>query len=291
MSKVLSRRGWTPWRGWAALGLMTLGVLATLDAWTDIFHIAMGDEEASQIFLVLPIVAWLVWVRRSRLRYCQFGASFVGPIFLALGWAASIWGYRHSVQALWHLGAILVVVGCLLSVLGRDVLFKFLPAFAVLIFLIPVPGMLRLRISTPLMTATAQVTQSVSEVLGVPVQCSGNQLSINGIRVGIAEACNGLRMVFALVLVSYAFAFGETLRNYVRFLIVAASPLSAIICNVIRMVPTLWLYGYSSKRVADSFHDAAGWIMLGVAFLMLMGIVRVLRWALVPVNNYTLAME
>ena len=116
-------------------------------------------------------------------------------------------------------------------------------------------------------------------------------LSINGVEVGIAEACNGLRMVFALVLVSGAFAFGNPLRWYVRAIILIASPVSAIFCNVLRLIPTVWLYGYSSSDVAGNFHDISGWCMLLVAFLLLMVIIRLLRWALVPVACYTLAYD
>jgi exosortase len=286
-----SRRGWTPWHVAGAAVMAALAVAVTWDAWADMFNIARREEEASHIFLVLPIAAWLVWVRRSRLRYCQPRSSLVGPALVGLGWLISTWGYHNSTQSFWHLGAVMVVVGAVLAVLGPDILKRFLPAFLVLVFLVPVPGMLRMRISHPLMTATAVVTQNVSEVLGVPVQRSGNTLIINDNNVAIAEACNGLRMVFALALVSYAFAFSEPLRGYVRVLILAASPLSAIVCNVIRMVPTLWMYGYGSQDLANTFHDLAGWVMLVVAFLLLMGIVRILRWAMVPVMQYTLAAE
>ena len=92
-------------------------------------------------------------------------------------------------------------------------------------------------------TATAEVTQQVFETIGLPVERSGNLLTYNGVPVTIAEACNGLRMVFALVLVSYAFAFTNPLRGSVRLLIVLLSPVSAILCNVIRLVPTVWLFG------------------------------------------------
>lgn len=277
------------YRPLAALALVALGVLATLPAWVDIFHIARADEESSYIFLVPLVAAWLVYVRRGRLRYCQIKGQLIGPITVALGWLMGQWGYRHALQSFWHGGAVLVVMGCILTVLGRQVLFRFLPAFAVLVFLVPIPGMVRQQVAVPMQTATAQVSQSILEVLGVPVERSGNLLSINGQDVAIAEACNGMRMVFALVLVSYAFSFGEPLRHYVRLLILATSPISAIACNVIRMIPTLYLYGYSSKPVADAFHDIAGWVMLLTGFLLLVGILRVLRWALIPVTHYTLA--
>jgi exosortase len=271
--------------------MVALGVLATYSDWADILHIASVDQEASHIFLVLPVAAWLVYVRLGRFRHCQPRGMILGPVLVAIGWLMSMWGFYRSIQSLRHAGAVLVVVGCLLSVLGTDILMRFFPAFAVLAFLVPIPGTIRLSIAVPLQTATAVVTQSIFDVLGEPVERSGNQLSINDQAVSIVEACNGMRMVFALVLVSYAFAFGEPLRNYVRWLILAASPLSAILCNVIRMVPTLWLYGYGNKKFADNFHDVAGWVMLVVAFLLLMSITRLLRWALIPVTHYALASD
>ncbi|MGE5612396.1 MAG: exosortase/archaeosortase family protein [Bacillota bacterium] len=291
MAKSRARHGWTATHAAMALLLMAAGLLAMRQPWVDIVRIARIDEESSHIFLVPVVVAWLIWVRRGRFRLCQPRGMWIGPILVVLGWIISTWGFRNAVQSFWHGGAVVVVVGCLLTVVGTDVLLRFFPAFAVLIFLVPIPGMIRQQIAIPLQTATAQVTQVLFELLGIPVERSGNLLSINNIDVTIAEACNGMRMVFALVLVSYAFAFGEPLRNYARLLILAASPISAVACNVIRMLPTLWLYGYGSRHIADKFHDASGWIMLMVAFLLLMSIIRILRWAMIPVAHYTLASD
>lgn len=291
MALAYVKHGWTQARLWTAAILGVLGFIITFAAWADIYQIAIKDEEASHIFLVPLVMAWLIWVRRGRFRHCQPRGTLIGPVLVALGWAISTWGYRHAVQSFWHGGAVLVVVGCVLSALGWDVLMRFLPAFVLLVFLVPIPGMIRQQIAIPLQQATAQVTQVLFDLFGLPIERSGNMLSINGTAVEIAEACNGLRMVFALVLVSYGFAFGEPLRNYVRGLIIAASPLSAILCNVIRMVPTLWLYGYGSRTMADGFHNLAGWVMLALAFMMLMGIIRLLRWAYIPVAHYTLASQ
>ena len=57
------------------------------------------------------------------------------------------------------------------------------------------------------------------------------------------------------------------------------------------MVPTVWLFGHSSLRFAEAFHNIAGWVMLGIAFLLLMAIIRLLKWALIPVSPYMLAMD
>jgi exosortase len=165
------------------------------------------------------------------------------------------------------------------------------PVFLVLLFFIPVPGRVRQRIAIPMQNATAQVTQGVFDLADIPVTRSGNMLKMNGKDVAIAEACNGLRMVFALTLVCYAFAFGNPLRLHARLLILAASPLAAILCNVVRLVPTVYVYGYCSSHMADQFHSLSGWVMLFAAFLILMGILRILRWALIPVYQFTLAYD
>ena len=72
--------------------------------------------------------------------------------------------------------------------------------------------------------------------------------------------------------------------SWVRVLIIVLTPLVAIVCNVVRLVPTVWMYGHGSRDAASAFHDASGWVMLVAAFLMLKGSVEVLRWGGVEVE-------
>ena len=289
--RLKMRNHWSLWHLIVGTLLLTAGVLATAPAWADIAQIAVHDEEASHVLLVPIVAIWLFWVRRGRLRSAVPQGTWMGPLLILLGWGFSWFGFYHAVQASWHLGAILVLVGCVLSVAGTDILKRFLPVFILLLFLIPVPGLIRQQLSIPLQTATAACTQRVLELLGTPVERYGNLLRINGVSVAIAEACNGMRMVFTLVLVSYGFAFGTPLRPYVRFIILAAAPLTAIAANVVRLIPTVWIYGNATDSFAHHFHDVSGWVMVPVAFFALLSIIRILRWALLPVSPFTLAYE
>lgn len=289
--KFRLRNGWSLLRLAGAALLVALGVAVAWDAWRDIYHIASRDEEASHIFLVPVVAAYLIWVRRRRLRHMPATSSWLGPALVLSGWLLLNWGEQRLWQSVFHLGAILIVVGCLVTAIGSRILREFAPAFLVLVFLIPVPGRFRQRVAMPMQNATAQVTEGLFDVLGIEVTRSGNLLRCNGVDVAIAEACNGLRMVFALGLVCYAFAFGNPLRPYARFLVLAASPLAAIVCNVIRLIPTVYVYGYYPNHVADQFHALSGWVMLFVAFFLLMGILRTLRWAMIPVYRFTLAYD
>ena len=74
-----------------------------------------------------------------------------------------------------------------------------------------------------------------------------------------------------------------------RVLVVLLSPLSAVLCNVIRLVPTVWVFGSFPAEVAEKFHDLSGWVMLFIGFLLLMAVIRLLRWFAVPVTPFSLA--
>lgn len=281
----------TPTHGLAALVMGVLAIVVTREVWSDIHFIASRDEEYSHVFLVPVVALWLVWVRRVRFRHCPVSGTLLGPLLAAAGWGISQHGFNHGMQSLWHGGALLVVLGAVLSVLGKHVLFRFFPALVVLVFLVPFPGEQRQMIALPLQAWTAQISKVLLDVMGVETEISGNTLTINGVPVMIAEACNGMRLVFPLLLVAYAFAYGLPLRNGVRLVVLAAAPLTALACNVLRTLPTIWLYGRNNELVARQFHDWSAWAMLPVAFLVLLGLLRVFRWAALPVERYTLASQ
>lgn len=279
---------WTTWHVIAATAMGVLAVIATLDAWSDIYLIARRNEEYSHIFLVPLVAIAMIYVRRARFRYCKPTGTALGFLIAGIGWAVHTFGFYHNYVSLWHVGAVLVFLGCVLSVFGKHALFRFFPAVAVLIFLVPVPGMLRLKIAAPLETWTAQISALLLNAANMGVTRSGNQLWVNGRALNIIEACNGLRMVFALILVSYFFGFALPLINPVRLIFLAISPLVAILCNVLRILPTVWLYSHS-QIAGDLFHKYSGWAMLPISFLILLGIIGLLRWAMLPIMRYTLA--
>lgn len=292
LSRLLSQvRGFS--RADLAIGLVlgALMVVATWEAWVDIATIAWNDEEASHVQLVPVVAIWLAWVRRARLRQCRPEGRMLALLGLTAGYLLWYYGFTAQRQSFWHAGTVLMTVSAILVGLGTQVVLRFLPVFGTLIFLIPVPSGIRLHVAIPMQELTASVTQAMCEVVGMSVVRSGNLLSINGTDVTVAEACNGMRMVFTLLMVCYAFTFTEPLRVGVRLLVLAASPAVAIVANVIRLVPTVWAFGAMEASKAEAIHDLSGWLMLIVAFLGLMAIVRVLRWAMVPVSRFNLALS
>lgn len=280
------RRTWRFSDGVLWAGLTALAVFAAWPIVTDITRIAVEDPESSQILLAPIVAVWLAWVRRGRVRFVRPEWNMYGPLVILFGWGLAITGFRNGFQLFEHAGALLMAFGAGLSVIGWRTVWKFAPAFGALIFLLPVPGRVRLRIAGPLQQASAWISEQTLLIFGVGVERLGNILRINGQDVAVAEACNGMRMVAALALISYAFVFSTPMRTWARVLILAISPIVALIVNVLRLTPTALLYGYSTTEVADTFHDLSGWAMLLVALGILWLVLATLRWLEAPVEPY-----
>ena len=240
--------------------------------------------------MLAPFLAlWLFWCRRYRFRMLVYQKGWLGPVVLGAGVLTYVVGDAALVVSEWYLGAILMLVGAVVTAFGGGVLYRFAPAFLVLLFLIPIPAAVRVHIAGPLQTATAGAVESVFHLTGMDVSRSGNLLIVNGRPVTVAEACNGMRMTFALILVTYTYVFSTPMRLWMRVLLLLASPLIAVACNVVRLVPTLWAYGHIDTQWAEFIHDWGAWLMLGVSLMVVMGVVQVLRWLDLPLYTYSRA--
>lgn len=276
-------RGWG-WRAWLSLvALLTLAVYVGRDSLGSIGSAAWTDSESSHLFLVPIIAAWLVFVRRRRLATVRRTGLWLGPVLSAIGGVMYVFGAQNMRFWTWHAGAILMVVGALLTIVGTDALRKFAPAFLVLVFLAPMPPRLSQALTIPMMHGAALATEAVLNGVSVPVERAGNLLSINGIEVTVEEACAGMRGVWALTLVAVAFAFASPFRVWVRVVVLLLTPLLALLCNVIRLVPTVWVYGNHEAETAEAFHDLAGWAVLFVGYFLLTGLTAAFDAAGLPV--------
>lgn len=267
------------WRPAAAVALVLLAIGAAYRAWIDIGMIAYNDPEQSQVILALPAVVLLVLSRRDKLAGVVFRSALQGILIVAVGWGMSWYGYMNAVQSFWHMGAVLMVVGVIWSVLGNRVMLILLPAVIVMGALVPVPNLLRQDIALPLQRMAAIAAEFVLVAMGAEVERNAQSLVYKGKPVTVEEACNGMRMIFALLLVSWTFVMTYRLNTFARIMLIAISPLLAVLCNIIRIVPSVIIYGEYGDEIGQAFHDISGWAMIFVAALMLFGLMRLLTWA------------
>ena len=281
-------------RGWTRERLLLLAAMLGLVAWwgrraiEDVYVFATGQTDNGYILLAPFVAAYLAWLRRSRLQFVAYRPNLLGAAMVAAGIFGSNWGDETGVQIAWHGGVLLALFGCVYSMTGWEVVRQFAPAVIALGFLLPMPGRLREALATPAQEFSVATAHILLELLGFDAIRDGNIIVISGQPVAVGEACNGMRMVFALALVVYAFVFSVPFSMGTRIFLVVAAPFVALACNVIRLVPTSLAYGWFDPTVAEQVHDIGGWLMLPLALLMLMGLVKLLKWLDLPVMNWRL---
>jgi len=276
-----------------AFVLSVLGIVVTFRAWNNMYRIANENPEYQHALLVPFVAMVLIWVRRHRLQHCRVTTTVLGPLLVVAGWASMLYGSSQRNDLAFHIGAVVVLVGCVTAALGKQVLFRFFPVAVVLLMMVPLPGRWRSSLAHTLQAYTANISSYVLDLLGIKTQVMGSMMMINNQPVLIAEACNGMRMVLPLMMIAFGFAFAMPLRTSVRLLIVLISPLVALVCNVARVVPLVWLQGQSqtSRDWGTRLHDYSGWVMVPLAFFVLLGLIRVLKWSTMRIWRYPLASQ
>ncbi len=288
--KLGERRGWIIRDYVMLLALVSASIWFARDAWLDMFNRAMVNPEHGQALFAPLIAAYLFWLRRSRLQFLRFRPSLGGTLVIAGSIFLLYLGSERNLLSLWHLAAVLLLVGCVITMTGFEVVRQFAPVIICLFFLVPTPGSVRMLLAAPLQDLATAGAISVLDLTNVNAVHDGvvMQIGYPPKNVVIGEAYNGMRIIFGLFLVVYGFAFSAPYRIETRLLLLASCPIVALLCNVIRMVPTSLVYGHGSHEFADAFHWYSGFIMLPMALLMVIGLVSLLNWLDVPTMKWRL---
>ena len=185
--------------------------------------------------------------------------------------AARAFGLLFHFKSAERYSLVLTVAGLLLLIGGRQVTRAARWILLFLVLMVPLPGRVHNFISAPLQDAAVGGAVFVLELLGVPVTREGHVVVLNGtLPVAVEEACSGLRMLTAFVVVAAVLAYVVPRPKWQKAVLVLSSVPVAILCNLVRVVVTAKLYQVVDSRTAERFfHDFAGLTMMPLAVLFL----------------------
>jgi exosortase len=111
------------------------------------------------------------------------------------------------------------------------------------------------------------------EAFGVRVSQQGNVVMLNKeTPMAVAEACSGLRMLTAFVIVAAFMAYMVNRSRRQKAVLLLSSIPVAVMCNILRLCITAVLILLVSTEVAEKFfHDFAGLAMMPGAVLLMFG--------------------
>jgi exosortase len=185
-----------------------------------------------------------------------------------------------------------VVVGLALARLGPRVMLRVWPAFAFLIFLYPLPPQVNTALAQPLQYLATTCACALLRLTGLWVMPEGNVIMIGNERLEVAAACNGLSMLMSLAATVSATASLLPMANWKRiFLLPSIIPI-ALGSNVLRIAATAWCYYRFGAEVGSKYaHDAAGWLMMPTAMLLVWMELSIMSWLVVETEEVGLTKD
>ncbi len=277
---------------WCELGVhryVKMGIIAFL--FYLVYHIEINDIVGKWITdsswshgFIIPLFS-LYFLHQSKdqiLNGC-FRPNYLGLFFVVCGllfYPFNIvqlrFGYLSPLSMIATLGAVVLFLGG-----WRLVRYTWLPV-AYLFFAVPLPDRYYRGITIPMRIWGASAASALlSLVRDMDATASG--VVINVVYKGkhlepaldVAEACSGMRLLMAFLALGVAMAYLHQRPIWQRLTLLASIIPIAILCNIIRVTATGFVYALIGPQYAQGiYHDILGLSMLPLAF----GLYGALAW-------------
>lgn len=246
----------------------------------------MTEPQYSHGFVIPLMAAGLAWWRRGKIPPGRAKSGIAGLGVLVLAMLCHLIANDLYLEALDAFAFVLAFAGVVLLVWGHRLFRGLWPAIGFLAFMMPLPFQLERMLSGPLQTAGAAEATWYIQTLGIPAVAEGSTIVLGETRLGVEEACSGLRMLMVFLAISVAAMILSERTRWEKLLILLSAVPIALICNISRIVATAAAHHWMGRETADLiFHDLSGWLMMPMAIVLLLIELRVFDWLFVEVNE------
>ncbi len=217
---------------------------------------------------VLPIIAWLLWMRRGEVA-AMTPAGWPWGLLFVFG-AGLVWlmGEAGGVSLIRHVGLVLMIQATALAILGPAVVRAILFPLFYLVFLVPFGD----EFVGPMQTLTAKMAMGLLHLSNIPATIDGVFITTRAGWFEVAEACAGVKFLVAMV------AYGALAANVCfrsplrRTIFMIAAIVVPVLANGVRAWATIFAAEYVGVKSATGFdHIVYGWVFFALVMLLIMG--------------------
>ena len=227
----------------------------------------------SHILLILPILAWLVWIRRDEVARVEARGWWPGFLWCLLGLAICFVGRSADINLIAQLGVIVAFQGATFGIVGLRVGLILAFPLAYMIFLVP----FGVEIIPPLQYVTAEMATALTRFSGVETVADGIHIDTPAGLFIVAEECSGVKFLVAMVALGVLVAYSCFASWKRRMLFLLACVIVPIVANGIRAWATIFIAQYVGAEAAGSFdHIVYGWFFFGIVIALVLGVAW--RW-------------
>jgi exosortase len=257
---------------WALLGMAFLAAFSGLfayywDRWTAA-HSPFGYG-----FFVPPTVIFLIWCHRHQIRQAPLrspnGLALAGIILFALVHAVALISAVTILQSVAFMGLLLLVPYYLW---GGAIYIHLVGPLLYTATMIPWPGQFTAKLLLPSQLVSTAVATKMMDLAGLRGWVEGTTVFLPNYNFEVAAACSGLTILFPVIAIAILNMMMVHASLARKLLVIAMALPLAVVANGFRIVMIGSIGNYGSPELADKLHDPSGWMAVGVAVIMLMGV-------------------
>jgi exosortase A len=210
----------------------------------------------SHCFLIIPIVAWLIWEKKDALQ--QIRPAVEPRILLLIVPLLALWwlGELSAVNEVRQYAVVGMMQTTILALLGPRVIRQIWFPVLFLLSLVPTGEYL----IGPMQHFATRFVDISLNLLGIPHYTEGTIIEMTNGRFEIAEACAGLRFLIATVTLGVLFAYLMYERIYKVVAFLLASVIIPLVGNGLRCVGIILLAHFTDNKYgAGADHLVYGW--------------------------------
>ncbi len=273
--RAFLRPAWLTWPvGLLAVALAVIYVPLLGEA----VRIWESDDAETYGFFILPIVAFLIWLQRDKLRVLPLRPSRAGVALLAAGLLVETAAYLLRLKWIPLLSLVPVLAGAILAVAGADWwrLLRFPILF--LAFAAPIPTAVTLPVSTAVQEISTKGVVTGLDWAGIPALQNGFQIDTPTASVEVAKECSGFKKLTSFLVFATLLGYLGRLTWPKRLALVASAVLVAIVVNIARIAALVVIATNMGMGAMHKAHDGAEYAVILAAFGLMMLIAKGLGW-------------
>jgi exosortase len=266
-----------PRRGTSRLGILAGLLLLAFAGWcywltfVELIRVWDSSPDYSHGYLVIPLAAWFLWLRRDTLPRYRLRPSWWGFSLIALAACLRLVSARFYIPELDSCSLPIWIGGVCWLLGGGKFLLWASPSLGFLFFMVPLPASMETLLNRPLQSLATSLSTWTLQSLGQPAIAEGTTILLGDNVLEVERACSGLRMFYGILALAVATIIVTRARWSMALCLLAAVAPVAILANMIRITTTGFLYEFVSTESARRFsHDLAGILMIVLAIVFFM---------------------
>jgi exosortase len=232
----------------------------------DLWNMWQISDEYSSGLLVPFLAVYVLWSKRHEIAQCRIRPSVCGLFAFVLAQAVRFFGLFFMYSSAERLSIALTIVALVLLLFGWQLFRKVSTVLLFLCLMLPWPNRIHDAVALPLQRWATLSAVFCLETVGYEVMQEGNIIHIGDSSVAVAEACNGLRMVTAFIVISGLVVLLVKRAWWEKLIILVSSLPIALLCNTVRLsITAVFFTVLEGEHWEKIFHDFGGYAMMPLA--------------------------